>query len=62
MRHELGEHFPSRQSLDINYYAQIIRPMVKEANGHDPRKGVRAKADDDAKVRGNGGGAQILCL
>jgi hypothetical protein len=24
MRHELGEHFPSRQSLDINYYAQII--------------------------------------
>ncbi|MDG7041340.1 MAG: hypothetical protein JRM98_05520 [Nitrososphaerota archaeon] len=50
MRHELGEYFTSRQSLDINHYAQIIGHMVKKANGHDPCKGVRTKAGDNAKV------------
>jgi transposase-like protein len=47
MRHELGEHFPSRQSLDINYYAQIInlsdlwsrKPMAMiHARGYELRQ------------------------
>jgi transposase-like protein len=48
IRRELGGYSPSRQSLDVNYFVQMVNFndfMDEDANGNDIIKHLRAQAN-----------------